>query len=317
MMRRKTETGAIASVATTVHRPLRLTRRAAAAALLVLAGAAAAAAAAPDAPGSSVYTEELTSTELADRIAGGATTILLPIGGTEQNGPHMVLGKHNQRVRLLAAEIARQLGQTLVAPVLAYVPEGAIDPPAGHMRFAGTISIAEAAFEAVLESAGRSFRQHGFREVVFIGDHGGYQASLARVAARLDSQWQKSGESVYRAGDRAGAQARAAAVGSPPRALALAAYYRASVDGHAELLRAKGFAKAEIGSHAGLADTALTLAVDPSLVRSGQLQRAAQGGELDGVHGDPRRATAELGRIGVALIVERSVAAIRAHRGPR
>ncbi len=305
MIHKNPELRRFAAAARTLDRAIGLTRRGAAAALLLVGAATTAA---TEAPGSSVYTEELTWTELAERVAGGATTILLPIGGTEQSGPHIVLGKHNQRVRLLAAEIARQLGHTLVAPVLAYVPEGAIDPPAGHMRFAGTISIPDAAFEAVLESAGRGFRQHGFREVVFIGDHGGYQASLERVAARLNNQWQKPG-------DKGAAKSGNAA--APARALALVAYYRASADGHAELLRAKGFAKAEIGSHAGLADTALSLAVDPSLVRSGQLERAAQGGERDGVHGDPRRATAELGRIGVALIVERSVAAIRADRGPR
>ena len=63
--------------------------------------------------------------------------------------------------------------------MIAYVPEGAIDPPAGHMRFTGTISIPDAVFEAVLEGAARSFRQHGFRDVVFIGDHDGYQKDEA------------------------------------------------------------------------------------------------------------------------------------------
>ena len=73
---------------------------------------------------SSVFLEDLSSRELADRIAAGTTTVLVPIGGTEQNGPHMVLGKHNVRVRVLAEQIAERLGNALVAPVLAYVPEG-------------------------------------------------------------------------------------------------------------------------------------------------------------------------------------------------
>ena len=256
-----------------------------------------AAAAAADSP----YTEELTWVELAARVSGGATTILLPIGGTEQNGPQMVLGKHNQRVRLLAGRIARSLGHTLVAPVLAYVPEGAIDPPAAHMRFAGTISVPEDAFEAVLASAARSFRRHGFREIVLLGDHGGYLKSLERVAVRLNAEWSRG----------------AAAAAPPAKVIALTEYYRASVDGHARLLAARGFGTAEIGSHAGLADTALTLALDPSLVRQDQLQRAAAAGVREGVHGDPRRASAELGQIGVDLIVERSVAAIAERRAAR
>src|SRR5690242_21378904 len=99
-----------------------------------------------------VFMEELTWTELRDLIHGGKTTIILPIGGTEQNGPHMALGKHNVRVKILSERIARALGTALVAPVVAYVPEGGITPPTGHMRFAGTITTPEDAFEKVLES---------------------------------------------------------------------------------------------------------------------------------------------------------------------
>ncbi len=245
------------------------------------------------APGASVHFEALTSTELATRVAGGATTVLVPIGGTEQNGPHMVLGKHNVRVRVLAELIAKGLDHTLVAPVLAYVPEGAIEPPAAHMRFAGTLSIDAATFEALLEATARSLRRHGFREVVLLGDHGGYQASLLKVAAKLNRAW---------ANDPAASRCRVHA---------LTDYYQASGTGHARLLAARGFSAAEIGSHAGLADTSLALAVDPSLVRKDQLQRAATAGEREGVWGDPRRATAELGQLGVDHIVAAAMAAIR------
>ena len=124
----------------------------------------------------SIFLEDLTWTELRDAIGAGKTTIIVPIGGTEQNGPAMALGKHNRRVKLLCERIAVALGNALVAPVIAYVPEGAISPPSGHMRFPGTISVPEAAFEAILESAARSFKQHGFKDIVFLGDHGGYQA---------------------------------------------------------------------------------------------------------------------------------------------
>ena len=237
--------------------------------------------------------DALTWTEVRDRIVAGQTTVLLPIGGTEQSGPHLVLGKHNVRVQALAGQIAQALGQALVAPVLAYVPEGSIDPPAAHMRFTGTISIPESAFEAVLESAARSFKRHGFKAVVLLGDHGGYQKSLERVAAKLKREWGTGGCQV----------------------IALTEYYRAAQAGHAELLAARGFSQAEIGSHAGLADTALALAIDPALVRPDLLALAAKGGVAQGVHGDPRRATAELGQIGVDRIVSASVAAVRKHLG--
>src|SRR5215470_17939823 len=81
-------------------------------------------------PADTVFIDELTWTELRELIAAGKTTILVPIGGTEQNGPHMVLGKHNVRARVLAEKIAQALGNALVAPVMAYVPEGSIHPPA-------------------------------------------------------------------------------------------------------------------------------------------------------------------------------------------
>src|SRR5688572_2506876 len=130
----------------------------------------------------SVFLEELTWMEVRDAIAGGRTTVIIPTGGTEQNGPHMALGKHNYLVKYKAGEIAKQLGNALVAPVVAYVPEGEIDPPSGHMRFAGTIATPQDVFAKVLEYAARSFKQHGFVDVVLIGDSGGNQEGQRIVA---------------------------------------------------------------------------------------------------------------------------------------
>jgi creatinine amidohydrolase/Fe(II)-dependent formamide hydrolase-like protein len=222
--------------------------------------------------------------------------VLLPIGGTEQSGPQIALGKHNLRAKVIAGRIAQRLGNAVVAPTLAYVPEGSITPPAGHMRFTGTISIPDSVFEALLESAARSFRQHGFREVVLLGDHGGYQKSLERVAARLNREW----------------------AGQPAcRVIALVDYYRVTQTDFVDALKAKGLGSDEIGSHAGLADTALMLAIDPSMVRPDALAQAAAAGPREGVHGDPRRATAELGRIGIERQIERSVQVIRDTTQPR
>lgn len=244
--------------------------------------------AAESAPGS-VFLDDLTSPELRSRMASGATTVLIPIGGTEQSGPHMALGKHNVRVKVMAGLIAQRLGNAVVAPVLAYVPEGAISPPAAHMRFTGTISIPDAAFEAVLEAAASSLRQHGFQNIFFLGDHGGYQKNELRVAQKLNKAWS--------ADNRA-------------RAYGLTVYYEAAQAPFTHELRARGLSDAEIGLHAGVADTALMLATDPSLVRMNLLAQGAQVGLAGGVNGDPRRASAELGARGVQLIVDKSVLAI-------
>jgi len=253
--------------------------------LLIGVASIAQAAPAPD----SVYLEDLTWTELRDRLKAGQTTVIVPVGGTEQSGPHIALGKHNVRARVLAGRIASGLGKALVAPVIAYVPEGAVSPPAGHMRFAGTITLPEAAFETTLEYAARSFRQHGFRDIVLIGDHGGYQKNLVRVATRLNREW----------------------AATPVRVHAVEDYYQAVETDFVEALKRQGFRDDEIGSHAGLADTSLTLAVDPRLVRPEWLTRGTPPGVADGVHGDPRRATAAAGQAGVDLIVSRTSEAIR------
>ncbi|MGC1884928.1 MAG: creatininase family protein [Stellaceae bacterium] len=231
----------------------------------------------------SVFLEELTWTELRDQIHAGKTMVIVPIGGTEQNGAHMALGKHNFRVRILSEKIARTLGNALVAPVIAYVPEGALAPPTGHMRFPGTITVPEDAFDKILEYAARSFKLAGFRDIVFLGDHGSYQKDEKTVADRLNKEWATQAVRVH----------------------GVEEYYRASESEFGRLLASKGYREEEVGTHAGLADTSLTLAVDPHLVRTDRLQPG------DGANGDPRRSSAELGQLGVDLIVTRTVDAIR------
>lgn len=243
----------------------------------------------------SPYLEEWTSTELRERIANGTRTVLIPVGGTEQSGPHIVLGKHNVRVHLLAGRIAQAVGHTVVAPVLAYVPEGSIQPPSSHMRFAGTVSIPESVFEALLEASARSFKQHGFQHVFLLGDHGGYQKSLERVATKLNREW--ANDPVC-------------------RVHALLAYYQVTQTAFVDELKRRGFSPAEIGEHAGLADTSLSLALDKSLVRS-ELLASVPSGPGTGVSGDPKRASVDLGQWGVQRIVDTSAAAVKTIAGAR
>jgi creatinine amidohydrolase len=247
-------------------------------------------AASPPAP-SGLRLEDLTWTELEAAIRAGDTTIILPIGGTEQSGPAIALGKHNVRAGVLAQKIAAALGNALVAPVMAYVPEGDVNdkPPTGHLAFPGTISVPDQAFETVVEYAARSFKLHGFRDIVLLGDHGGYQADLKLVADRLNKEWAKTAVRVDY----------------------VAQYYNVTQGEYVDFLKSQGFSSNEIGSHAGLNDTALMLAVDPALVRTDRIKTGARLGPNDGVFGDPTRATAELGARGIELIVSRTVAAIK------
>ena len=196
--------------------------------------------------------------------------------------------KLDHEAELFARRIAGGLGHTLVAPVIAYVPEGAVRPPTAHMRFPGTITIPDAAFESTLEYTARSFRQHGFRHIVLIGDHGGYQKNMKRVADKLNREWASEATRVH----------------------ALEDYYRAFDAEYTRLLKSKGYKDEEIGTHAALADTSLAMAVDPRLVRSERL-RGSKLGPAEGVYGDPARSNAEAGQLGADLIVGRTIEAIR------
>jgi len=233
-----------------------------------------------------VFLEELTWTEVRALIDDGATTVIVPTAGTEQNGPHMVLGKHRYRMEWGSDRIARELGKTLVAPVMTYVPEGDIDPPSGHMRYAGTISIPADVFRAVLEHTARSLAAHGFTDILFIGDSGPNQEPMRDVAASLNAQWSDGSPRVHYISDW---------------------YYSTAFD---DWLREQGVTDDVMGTHAGLTDTALLLAVAPQHVRADSMT-AGKGSDVDGVTGDPTGATSEIGRIGMDFQVEAALAQIR------
>ena len=99
----------------------------------------------------------------------------MPTGGTEKNGYHMVMGKHNFIVAHAANLMARRLKNALVAPMIQYVPEG--DP---DRQNPGAISLPSPAYDMLLDAAARSLKAHGFNEILFIGDSGGNQAGHAR-----------------------------------------------------------------------------------------------------------------------------------------
>jgi creatinine amidohydrolase/Fe(II)-dependent formamide hydrolase-like protein len=237
----------------------------------------------------SVMIEDLTWPEIKARMEAGGTTIIVPTGGTEQNGPHMVLGKHNVIIRYTAQAIAQRLGKTLVAPVLAYVPEGSWDPPVGHMRFPGSISLPNPVYEGVLESTVRSFAAEGFKTVLFLGDSGPNQAPQAAVAKKLDAELKARGIRVFQIGD----------------------YY--AHNGQEEWLKSQGFTEEEIGIHAALIDTAQLMAIDPDGVRTALLASSAGNpdGSKNGVIGDPAKATAAIGKQLLALKIEAAVREIR------
>ena len=136
-----------------------------------------------------VWIEEMTWLDVRDALKAGKTTAIIPTGGIEPNGPWLALGKHNYVLRTNCDVIARKLGNALCAPIIELVPEGRIDPPSGHMRSPGTISLREETFQAVLTDVASSLKQHGFKAIIFIGDSGGNQNGQKTVAEKLNAQW--------------------------------------------------------------------------------------------------------------------------------
>jgi creatinine amidohydrolase len=136
-----------------------------------------------------LWIEEMTWMDVRDALAEGKTTAIISTGGVEPNGPWLVTGKHNYVLRANCPRIAAALGNALCAPVLELVPEGNIEPPSGHMTSPGTISLRQETFEAVLTDMAESLKQHGFENVVFIGDSGGNQRGMQNVAQALTAKW--------------------------------------------------------------------------------------------------------------------------------
>ena len=143
-----------------------------------------------------VFLEELTWVEVREMIDNGKTVVIIPTGGTEQNGPHMFLGKHNYIIRHTAEQMARRLGNALVAPVLQYVPEGDYNRE-GFGEKPGVITNPAPTFTKVLESAARSLQAHGFKDILIIGDSGGNQGGMEAAADNVNADWSGTGSRVF------------------------------------------------------------------------------------------------------------------------
>ena len=144
-----------------------------------------------------VFLEEMTAGEIVAAIRDGFTSVIVATGGLEQNGPNVVTGKHNYVLRVTSDAIARKHGKMLVSSIVQFVPEGDINPPTGHMKYPGTISLRQETFEALLTDICSSLRQHNFQNIFLIGDSGGNQDGMRNVATALNSERQGDSTRVY------------------------------------------------------------------------------------------------------------------------
>src|ERR1051325_2271804 len=154
---------------------------------VIIAAALLAAATAVSAQTRSVYIEDLTWFEIRDAQAAGKTAAIIYAGGTEQNGPHMALVKHNLIAHHVAGQIAERLGNALVYPVMPFSPAGDALEKTGHMRFPGTVTLTSEVYLGVMRQVAQSAVAAGFKQVYLMGDHGGGQAELRCASEGLDA----------------------------------------------------------------------------------------------------------------------------------
>jgi creatinine amidohydrolase/Fe(II)-dependent formamide hydrolase-like protein len=204
-------------------------------------------------------------------MKAGKTTVIIPTGGVEQNGPYLATGKHNYILRATTDAIARKLGNALVAPIVPFVPEGDIEPASSHMKYPGTISLTEETYRKLLVDICASFRTHGFAHIVLIGDSGGNQEGMKAVAAELNAKWAGGKSQVH----------------------FIPEYY--DYAGVEKWLATQGIQQTPEGYHDDFAITAQMMVVDPSTVR--MKQRIAAGKfRINGVDLAPAAKTIEWGR---------------------
>jgi creatinine amidohydrolase len=143
-----------------------------------------------------VELELLTHTEVSEKIhKEGKTSVLIATGGTEERGPHDVLGGHNILARHRAVEAAKRLGNALVAPVLplAVAATGlreSTDQPGG-------VQMPADVFKAVQVAMIESMAMNGFKDIFVMGDHGGGQAEMKQAVDEEDAKLSPKGVRVY------------------------------------------------------------------------------------------------------------------------
>jgi creatinine amidohydrolase len=240
--------------------------------------------------------EMMTWPEVKKAIADGKTTALVYNGGTEQRGPQNVNGGHTLMGRDTVRAIALKLGNAIAAPVLPFSPNRA------SAELPGTIGLSAGTFAIINEEVAEQLLLSGFTSVILMGDHGGGQAELKAVAEKLEAKHAAAGKHVYYCDE---------------------VYGKANGD-FDEWLKSNNY---PVSQHAGIPDTSemLYLGGDKGWVRK-ELVATALGDPIlprgqapdpnvkrvnNGISGDGRKSSAELGKRLFDLKVDYAVAQIQ------
>ena len=244
-----------------------------------------------------VEIELLTHSELYDAIHNhGKTTVLIFNGGTEQRGPHAVLGGHTFIARGIAPMIAQKLGNALVAPVMPF----SVTKVDGKLP--GGVTLTLDLYKRVNEAVVDSMVTNGFKDLVLMGDHGDGQQALSDLAIILDRKYAPRGIHVYYCGD----------------------VYEKSEKEFDAILQSRGL---PASTHGGIPDTSELLALQPAAAAWVRDTYKTTNGDPvlpagkkpdpgvrlvnNGITGDPRPSTVELGKTYIDMRVRNAVAQIQ------
>lgn len=249
-----------------------------------------------------VALERMTSPEVRAALDAGHTTAIVACGAVEQHGPHLPLFMDAEHGARLAEEVARRLGNALVAPTIR------VGCSKHHMSFAGTISLQTDTFEAVCRDYCTSLARHGFRHIYFIPSHGGNFAPLAGMLSRLR-----------------------AAAGSQTQVVAFTDL-AALVELWTDVAEAQSGMGSRVGGHADIVESSIMLALHPHLVQT-HAAVAGYSGPLtpevlarmfkegigsitpNGILGDARGMSEELGKRCIAEVADMLTAYFRSKSG--
>jgi creatinine amidohydrolase/Fe(II)-dependent formamide hydrolase-like protein len=238
--------------------------------------------------------EMMTWPEVKQALANGKTTALIYTGGTEQRGPQNANGGHTLMARYTAKAIAVKLGNAIVMPVLPYTPNNA------SAQLPGTIGLTPELLTAVLTRIVEQTFATGFTNVMIMGDHGGGQPNAYKaVVDSLEPKYGRQGKHVYFVDE----------------------VYAKAQDDFDKWLEANGY---PVSSHAGIPDTSTMLMLDSSNVwvrrdlipeALGDMPRPrgstpaanAPPRKNNGISGDARRSSVELGKRAFDIKVDYAV----------
>jgi len=119
----------------------------------------------------------------AKELFSQTDVVILPVGSTEQHGPHNPLGTDHLNAEAVAREVGRRTN-TIVLPV---IPVGVSEH---HRQFPGTLWVSPDVFRMYVEEVALSATSHGVTKIVIVNGHGGNTASLLEIAAELRREWE-------------------------------------------------------------------------------------------------------------------------------